>query len=118
MTILFTGNVPIQAGAFESAAFSVAGRKVAGVPLRIRISMDEATFPAGTTEISVFVSGDGGATYRSASGTYINPATWRGPGPHFWYLEYGFGADELATHVKYATDAPQAFTTNVILEAL
>ena len=118
MTILFAGNVPIQAGAFESAAFNVAGRKVPGVPLRIRLSMDEATFPAGATEISVFVSSDGGATYRSAAGTYINPAEWRGPGPHFWFLEYGFGANELATHVKYATDAPQAFTTNVILEAL
>ena len=118
MTVLFSGSVPIVAGPRESAAFSVVGSKIAGNVLRIRVSMNEATFPVGTTTISVMVSSDGGVTYRTASGTYINPAQWRGPGPHFWFLEYGFGAGELATHVKYATDAPQAFTTQVIVEAI
>ena len=79
--------------------------------------MDDATFPDGTTSIAIFVSGDGGNTFRSASMTVDHPAFWRGAGPHFWVLEYGFLPNEAATHVKYATNAPQAFTTNVIVEA-
>jgi len=118
MTILFSGSRSIPQGANESAPISVVGHKKFGTPLRIRVSMDAATFPAGTTTISVLVSSDGGATYRSASGTYVNPAQWRGAGPHYWFLEYGFGAGEEATHVKYATIAPQAFTVDVIVEAI
>jgi hypothetical protein len=117
MAVIFNGSVSIPAGFKESNALSVVGRKIVGTVLRIRVSMDEANFPAGETTISVSVSSDGGSTYRTASGTYINPATWKGAGPHYWYLEYGFAEGELTTHVKYATIAPQAFTTQVIVEA-
>ena len=116
MAVLFNGSVSFPAGVKESNVLSLAGRKFAGQILRIRVSMDEAGFPTGETTISISVSSDGGVTYRTATGTYINPAIWKGAGPHYWFLEYGFGPDELATHVKYSTIAPQAFTTQVIVE--
>ena len=117
MAVIFSGSRSFPQGAFESATLDVSARKIAKTALRIRVSMDDANFPNGTTSIAISVSSDGGVTFRTASMTVDHPAFWKGAGPNYWVLEYGFLPDEDATHVKYATNAPQAFTTNVIVEA-
>jgi hypothetical protein len=118
VSVLFSGSRTFQSGLRESATIPVPGNiKQAGVPLRVRVSLEAENFPNGTTTISVLISTDGGATFNEAAMTVVMPATFRGPAPHYWYLEYQLGADDDSTHAKYRTNAPAGFTTNVTVEA-
>jgi hypothetical protein len=119
MTILFQGTVAFLAGAHESAVFPVPGGiKQPGVALNVKLSLQGDNLPAGTTTVTVFISTDGGATYRSASMTIDAPRTYRGSPPHWEMLGYEIGADDVPTHAKFSYDVPSAFSTAVKLEAL
>src|SRR4051812_44914644 len=117
MTILFQGTLNSPQGLRESPVFNVpANIKQPGISLDIKASFVAENFPNGTTTITLFISIDGGNTYRSASTTVIMPATFRGPPPHFWFLTFGLGPNDVPTHAKFSTDAPQAFSTQATLE--
>lgn len=116
MTILFQGTLNAPQGPRESPVFNVPNIKQPGVSLDIKVSFVAENFPAGTTTITLFISLDGGFSYRSASMTTINPATFRGPPPHFWVMTFGLGPNDIPTHAKFSTDAPQAFSTQATLE--
>lgn len=119
MTILFQGTTPIQAGLHESGLFAVPGNiKQPGVALNLKVSFGAEQFPNGTTTITLFLSMDNGATFRSAVMTVVMPATFIGPAPHFWNMGFGLGVDENPTHAKFSTDAPSAFSTTVKFEAV
>jgi hypothetical protein len=119
VTILFDGNVNIPAGPFTSAPIPVSGTlKKVGKSLALKVSMDEATFPAGATSVSIGVSIDGGANYRTASMTCVNPKTWRGPPPHYWYVSLALDVNATPTHMRYETNAPSAAKIAAIVEAI
>jgi hypothetical protein len=119
MTTLLNGNVNIQQGPHESNVFSVPGGiKQPNVPLKLQVSLGAEQFPDGTSIVSIFISTDGGLSFRSASMTVNMPTTFRGPPPHFWVLSLQLGANDVPTHMKYSTNAPSAFTTTVKIDAL
>lgn len=119
MSVLFTGTRSIAAGTAESLPFAVPqGTKQPGIPLTLRLALDAATFPNGTVTISVSISIDGGANYRTASMTCETPATFRGPAPHFWFMDYSLGPNDNPTHAKFATNSPGAFSTGVTLSTV
>ena len=119
MATLLAGVVPFPSGLRESAVFAVPGGiKQAGVPLNLKISLVADSFPNGTTNLTVFISLDGGASFRSASMSCVIPASFRGPAPHFWTMTFSLGANDQPTHVKFSTEAPSAFSTSATLEVL
>lgn len=119
MTILFQGNLNSPQGPRESPVFVVPSNiKQPGVSLGIKASFVAENFPVGTTTITLFISIDGGNTYRSASTTVVMPATFRGPAPHFWFLTFELGPEDVPTHTKFFTNAPQAFATPATLETI
>lgn len=119
MSTLFSGSLAFPQGVHTSAVIPVPGNiKQPGAALTIKASFVSENFAAGTTKITLFISLDGGATFLSASMTCVNPASFRGPAPHFWVMTFGLGADDIPTHAKYETDAPSAFSTPTILEAV
>lgn len=115
MTVLFDKTIPIQAGLHESAVFDIPAQ-FQQPGQQIKVSMGAEQFPDGTTSISVFISTDGGNSYRSAATTVDMPTTFRGAPPHFWNIGFALGENEIPTNAKYATDAPAAFSTRVIIE--
>lgn len=119
MAVLFNGSVPISAGVFNSSAFAVPGGiKQAAKPLNLRLSLGAEQFPNGTTELTVFISTDGGTSYKSATMSVVMPAVFKGAAPHFWTMSYSLGANDNPTHARFSSNAPSSFTTTVLLEAL
>lgn len=119
MIVLFTGALPILAGPHEFGPFAVPGGiKQPDAELTLRITIGADTVPAGTTRLTMFLSTDGGATYRSASMDLVSPRSWRGAAPHFEVMGYFLGVNDSPTHAKFSTDAPSAFTTTFKLEAM
>lgn len=114
MTVVFSGSRSFPAGNFQSPTFAV--NKQLAHAQRIRVLMEAEQFPVGVTSVEIFLSTDGGATFKSASMTVVMPAQFKGPPPHFWMLEWGFLPDQPGTHARYEVTSPSAFTTNVTVE--
>lgn len=119
MTILFQGTLNAPQGFRESTVRTVnSNLKQPGVALTIKAAFVAENFPNGISTITLFISTDGGNTYRSASMTVEMPHSFRGPPPHFWTMTFELSHDDQPTHAKFSTDAPSAFSTPVTLEAL
>ena len=118
MTVLFDSVVPILGGVNESALMAVPGGiKQPGIPLTLLLSVENTLMPVGTSTLTIFLSSDGGATFRSASSSGSPPTVRRGVGPHFWQMGYSLGANDVITHVKFSTNVPSTFVAQVKLEA-
>lgn len=119
MTVLFQGTLNSPKGLRESAVRPIANAaKKLGRALQIRVSMEAEGFPDGRTTITLYISTDGGVTFRAASMACDNPKPWRGPAPHYWTMGYELDTEAVPTHAKFSIDAPQAFSTTVILETV
>lgn len=115
---LFSGNVSFPVGFNESNAFNVSGKKQQGLPLDLMIQVESAAFPAGRTTLTIFFSFDGGLTFPASASMGVDGPIQPGPKvPLFQDMTYSRGADDVPTHAKYASDAPSAFTAQVIVSA-
>lgn len=116
MAVLFSGLQVVVAGAQLAGPFAVPGNlKQAGVGQVFRLSADATVFPLGTTTLSVGVSMDGGATFRTASMSCVGGILPKG---NKWFMDYGLGKDDAPTHVQITIGAPLGFSVNVTVEAM
>ena len=118
MTTLFSGSLNISKNPKTFAAIPIAGVQGAGKTLRIDITMTGTAFPAGTTNLTIGISTDGGATYKEASGGYTAPfAPGKGGGIPDQTLGFMIADTTLITHIRAKTDAPSEFTLPVTITA-
>jgi len=118
MTTLFSGSLDISKNPKTFAAIPIAGVQGAGKTLRIDITMTGTAFPTGTTNFTIGISTDGGATYKEASGGYTAPfATDKNGQIPDQRLGFMIADTTLITHIRAKTDAPSAFTLPVTITA-
>jgi streptogramin lyase len=116
MTILFSGLQAVLAGVpAEKILAPPADSKQAGLEQVFRVSMDATVFPVGATTLSLGISVDGGATYKTSSMTCTGGLL---PRSGKWTMNYALGANAVPTHTKVSINAPLGFTSNMTVEAL
>lgn len=116
MAVLFSGPQVVLAGIpAEKILVSPDGSKQNGLEQLFRVSMDASVFPLGETTLSLGISMDGGASFKTSSMTCTGGLL---PRAGKWVMNYALGADDVPTHTRVSISALLGFTSNMTVEVL
>lgn len=114
MTVIATiSNRTIAAGSSETPSVAVPAQYS-----RAGLRMSRANWPVAGVEITLWLSYDGGQTWRMGNRAHIGPGSTSAKDPVLRDAVIGMGwSTQKPTHAKASAVSPSSFQSNVTIEA-
>jgi hypothetical protein len=119
MTVLANALLSIPAGQNTRAPQTISSAlKNPGVAQILRVTLDATNFPlTSPVTITIGISIDNGATFRTASITSFSP-TLPSRFPGSYVITLSLDDNSTVTNAQLSTDSPSAFQTQTLIEII